>query len=65
MGMLLTFKHVSVFLILNDCVRIIYRVNVWGTILVLTLFSRVHLSQILFVLRHWVHGDRLYSWLFF
>jgi hypothetical protein len=42
MGMLLTFKYVSIFYILSDCVRIIYNVNVCGTILVLTLFSRVH-----------------------
>jgi hypothetical protein len=41
MGMVLTFKYVSVFLILSDCVKFIYTVNVWKTISVLTSFSRV------------------------
>jgi hypothetical protein len=41
MGMLLILKYVSISLILSDCVRFIYIVNAWGTILVLTSFSRV------------------------
>jgi hypothetical protein len=41
MGMLLTFKYVSVFLMLSDYVRVRYSVNVRNFFLVLTSFSRV------------------------
>jgi hypothetical protein len=41
MAMLLTFKYVSIFLMLSDYVRVIYSVNVRKIILVLISFSRV------------------------